>query len=397
MVATESVVVKIAHPTQRKAAWLREMAQACSGAVQCALDAAEQLRTSSRAKLHRATYREIRTRFGLPADYARMAVNAAVSLARSYAGLRRSPHQHRTSFPKVNGAQGIGLGVNAYQLVRGGNRWILRCSTGVRGVYVWLPLCVPSKFQERLVGAHGDAQLFERDGTWYAMLPVRTATPTPTTCSGEPTFIGVDLGVVRLATVAGSECVRIFDGKAVRQQREHYADLRRRYQRHGRRDRVKAMGRKERRWMRDMNHRISRQIVDLAGAYEQPVIVLERLDGIRERVRGSTAFNRMLASWAFRQLVEFVAYKAAREGIAVVFVDPRGTSKTCHRCGHSARANRRDQGHFRCVACGYASNADLNAARNIAALGPAALAHGAPDTPPGEAGTENGGSRSDVV
>jgi transposase len=51
----------------------------------------------------------------------------------------------------------------------------------------------------------------------------------------------------------------------------------------------------------------------------------------------------------------------------VVAVDPRHTSQACSRCGHSARNNRRSRSVFKCRKCEYHLNADLNAARNIAA------------------------------
>lgn len=43
------------------------------------------------------------------------------------------------------------------------------------------------------------------------------------------------------------------------------------------------------------------------------------------------------------------------------------TSQRCPACGHVARDNRESQAVFLCTACGYAVNADVNAARNIAA------------------------------
>jgi transposase len=43
------------------------------------------------------------------------------------------------------------------------------------------------------------------------------------------------------------------------------------------------------------------------------------------------------------------------------------TSQRCSACGHVAQGSRESQAAFRCVACGYACNADVNAARNIAA------------------------------
>jgi transposase len=48
-------------------------------------------------------------------------------------------------------------------------------------------------------------------------------------------------------------------------------------------------------------------------------------------------------------------------------VPPAFTSQRCSACGHIARESRESQALFRCVACRYACNADVNAARNIAA------------------------------
>ena len=48
-------------------------------------------------------------------------------------------------------------------------------------------------------------------------------------------------------------------------------------------------------------------------------------------------------------------------------VPPAFTSQRCSACGHTAPESRESQAAFRCVACGFACNADVNAARNIAA------------------------------
>jgi putative transposase len=371
---TEVVIIKVANPTRRKAEWLENTARSFSRAVQLGLDAAREGRTASRNKLHKVVYRSARD-LGLPADYARMAVNASVALARSFYGLRKAGQ--KASYPKVNGLQGVGLGINAYALVQNGSRFVLRVSTGKRGEYIWLPLCVSAKYRDRLLLARGDAKLLKRGSDWYVSLPIRI-TPTPAGCSGA--FIGADLGIVRHAVLATPDRVVFFSGKEARHRREHFADIRRRYQRHKRTDRVKDQRGKESRWMRDINHKLSHAIVDLACQYSNPVIVLEKLDGIRSRARGSKRFNRMMSSWTFRQLADFLEYKAARAGVQVLYIDPRGTSKTCPRCGHATRSNRPDQGHFRCVSCGYQANADMVAARNIAAAGASLWQQGQPDT-----------------
>lgn len=391
---TEALIIKILNPTRHKREWLEHTANAFGQAVQLGLDAAQEQRTASRAKLHKLVYREARERFGLASDYARMAVNAAVSLARSYYGARRSRHFKRVSFPKINGSQGIGLGTNAYRVMQDGNRIVLRVSTGMRGQYVWLPLCVPQKYHARLALAKGDAKLFKRGDDWYVMLPIRV-TPMSPGCSGEPVFIGIDLGIVRIATITTPDGTTFFDGKEARHRREHFADLRKRYQRHKRTDRVKAQRGKDSRYMRDLNHKISAAIVDIALHYDNPVIVLENLDGIRNRLKGSKRFKRMVSSWAFRQLIDFIEYKCARYEIPVLFVDPRGTSKTCSRCGHDSSSNRPSQSLFRCVKCGYETNADRNAALNIAARGPGAYGQGPTDMARASAQTEPTGVRPD--
>ncbi len=99
--------------------------------------------------------------------------------------------------------------------------------------------------------------------------------------------------------------------------------------------------------MRDIHHQISRQIVDLTAAYERPVMVFETLNGIRSRVGGSQRFHRRMSSWAFRHWIDLVTYKAARAGLPMVSVDPRGTCKACSGCGHSSRSNRPDLSHLR--------------------------------------------------
>ena len=48
-------------------------------------------------------------------------------------------------------------------------------------------------------------------------------------------------------------------------------------------------------------------------------------------------------------------------------ISPAFTSQRCSACGLVDRKSRESQAVFRCTACGYALNADVNAAKNIAA------------------------------
>jgi len=56
------------------------------------------------------------------------------------------------------------------------------------------------------------------------------------------------------------------------------------------------------------------------------------------------------------------------------------TSQRCSECGHVAAGNRKSQAVFACLACAVTLNADVNAARNIAA-GHAVAARGRPGLP----------------
>jgi len=48
-------------------------------------------------------------------------------------------------------------------------------------------------------------------------------------------------------------------------------------------------------------------------------------------------------------------------------ISPAFTSQRCSACGEVDGKSRESQAVFRCTACGFACNADVNAARNIAA------------------------------
>lgn len=166
MHTVETVILKLNSPTRRKRIWLDETDGLFRQGCQLGLDFALSMKTSGRAKIHAAAYSAIRA-LGLPSDYCRMAVNHAVQLARSHYGLRAS--KRKAGKPVLLKSQGIGLGTHAYAVKDG----VLRVSTGRKGTYIWLPLCVPARWREKLQYVRGDARLFQRRGEWYVMLPLR--------------------------------------------------------------------------------------------------------------------------------------------------------------------------------------------------------------------------------
>jgi transposase len=81
-------------------------------------------------------------------------------------------------------------------------------------------------------------------------------------------------------------------------------------------------------------------------------------------VRQKAELNRGILASAWGLLVRRLEEKAPGR---VEKIHPAFTSQRCSACGHVAADSRESQALFRCVACGYACNADVNAARNIAA------------------------------
>ena len=62
--------------------------------------------------------------------------------------------------------------------------------------------------------------------------------------------------------------------------------------------------------MKDIDHKLSREIVNTAKAHDVSVIKLERLQNIRSTTRTSRKNNHSLHTWSFYRLATFVEYKA---------------------------------------------------------------------------------------
>jgi putative transposase len=81
-------------------------------------------------------------------------------------------------------------------------------------------------------------------------------------------------------------------------------------------------------------------------------------------VQQKAGLNREISRSGWGLLVRRLEDKAPGR---VEKVPPAYTSQCCSTCGHVAKESRKSQAVFRCTACGFACNADVNAARNIAA------------------------------
>lgn len=248
----------------------------------------------------------------------------------------------------------------------------------VRGRSRHIPFaCSPAQLDMLTRYRRGESDLVFRGAAWYLYATCEVPEPRVYQPDG---FLGVDLGIVNIATTSDGDR---HTGRHLNQVRHRNRRLRSRLQSKGTKSAkrlLRKLSGREARFASDTNHRIAKSIVTEAERTSRG-IALEDLGGIRERVRLRKPQRVMLHSWAFAQLGAFVAYKAQRSGVPMVFVDPGYTSQGCSACGHIDKRNRPDQATFACMSCGFAEHADVNAARNIASRGVTgwAVSHAADD------------------
>lgn len=179
----------------------------------------------------------------------------------------------------------------------------------------------------------------------------------------EGNVMGVDLGIKCPAVSYCSDGKIKFygNGRKNKYMRRHYAYLRKKLQTSKKMKAVKRIKDKEQRIMRDIDHKISRDIVKEAVAHNIKVIKLEQLSNIRSTTRKSRKNNHSLHTWSFYRLAQFIEYKAKLAGISVEYVNPAYTSQRCPVCGSIHHASDR---HYECE-CGYRQHRDVVGAINI--------------------------------
>ncbi len=215
-----------------------------------------------------------------------------------------------------------------------------------------------------------DARLYRRGDDYYLIVHIETEAEIPSQDDFEH-FVGVDLGLNNLAVIVvqGRDGnileSKFFDGGYVGEKRKKFYAKRREYGIRKLWYKLRRTKGKEKRFMRDVNHKISRNIVDIASEYDNAVIVMEKLEGIRSNVRGSRDHNRKVHNWNFSQLQEFIQYKCHVSGIAYRKVVAYKTSSVCTTCGHLAiRRSSSNAEVGVCKQCGY----DVNAADFLGAI-----------------------------
>lgn len=237
---------------------------------------------------------------------------------------------------------------------------------------------VDSCWQEYFDGSwsFGTGKVVEMKGNWYFHIPVTKELSDEDISRGQVKHVtGVDRDFRFLATTynENGKCGFV-SGKSILRKRQKFIERRAELQKKHTWSAFRALKRlsdRENRWMSDVNHRISKTLVNKYG--ENTLFVLEDLAGVsfeESNLSGTARQNREKSSWSFYQLEMFLTYKAAENQSKVLKVSARYTSQRCPKCGRILKTNRDHGRHlYVCDKCGYQSNDDRVGAMNIQTLG----------------------------
>jgi putative transposase len=216
----------------------------------------------------------------------------------------------------------------------------------------------------------------DRAGRWHIAFAV---IPEPVPGPGDGSVVGVDRGVAVSVTLSNGELLRVpglraEETKRLRRLQQRLARAQRGSNRRARTKRAIARLRaretdRRRDWVEKTTTDVARRF-DTIRVEDLNVRALTRsARGTRDcpgtNVAQKRGLNRAISRQGWGLLVARLKHKAQGR---LEFVPAAYTSQRCSHCGHVARENRKNQAVFQCGACGSGPcNADVNAARNIAA------------------------------
>jgi len=132
---------------------------------------------------------------------------------------------------------------------------------------------------------------------------------------------------------------------------------------------------KHARVLRDMEHKISRALVDVAVKRQAGTIVLGDVRHVADGVNHGARNNQKISGWSHGKIRTYVEYKAQEEGIRLVLQAEHYSSQTCPQCGSRHKPRGRV---YTCGQCGFSGHRDVVGQINILS----AYTHGVPGNLP---------------
>jgi putative transposase len=264
-----------------------------------------------------------------------------------------------------------------FRIVGRGRQWNVRRVSRNVG-QVWVPKVGWTRFRwSRAIppGVKSYRIRLDRAGRWHIAF---AAIPDPLPAPGNGETVGIDRGVTASAALSNGELLRVPGLTGPERTRllrlERKLARARRGSNHRRRvrqaiARLKAREKDKRKdWAEKTSTRLAREF-DVIRVENLNISNMTRSakgtsDKPGRSVRAKAGLNREILRSAWGLLVRRLEDKAHGR---IEKIQPAYTSQRCSACGHVDRKSRESQARFACTACGFACNADVNAARNIAA------------------------------
>jgi putative transposase len=215
---------------------------------------------------------------------------------------------------------------------------------------------------------------------WFVSIQTEREVEQPVPRGGA---VGIDLGVVRFATLSDGTCYAPLNSF-----KRHQTRLRKALQAMSRKQKFSANWRKAKDRIQRIHARIGNARRDYlhktstAISQNHARVCLEDLQvrnmsrsaaGSREtpgeQVRAKAGLNRAILDQGWCEFRRQLEYKLSWNGGSLILVPPQNTSRRCPQCDHVAAENRRTQQHFHCIACGFQQNADWVGAINVLRAG----------------------------
>jgi len=242
---------------------------------------------------------------------------------------------------------------------------------------VWIPKAgwVRFRWSRAVPAAKSYRVTRDRAGRWHIAF---AAIPEPIPGPGTGEVVGVDRGVTVSAALSTGDLLHCPGLSPAEQARLRLLQrkLARGHKGSHRRQRVKAAiarlkareADRRKDWVEKTSTRLARRFDIIRIEDLRIASMTHSAKGTLERpghgVRQKAGLNRGILASGWGLLARRVKEKAPGR---VEEIPPAFTSQRCSECGHVAADSRESQALFRCTACQYTGNADVNAARNIAA------------------------------
>ena len=305
---------------------------------------------SNRYKLHHLVYYKARDKFNLPSQYIINAIRVASQTLKSVKTNKGSKPIFKEIMPLDFDRRTFNFSFNKVRITMPKQR-------------IDIPIDIPEYYWKYLDWSYQTMRIIY-DKRFNRMFLHITFSRDITIPNNSDNFLGIDVGINNIAVTSNKN---FFNSNKIKHIKSKFRYLRSRLQSKGTRSSrklLKKISGRERRFMRQCNHEISKIIVSSINVGD--TIVMEDIKGIGG-CRVSKKQRYWLNNWSYYQLRQFIGYKARLKGCNIFLVDPRNTSKTCSRC--LSLNTIRNGSNFHCLNCSYHLNADLNASNNLKLLG----------------------------